>query len=430
MHENEEIMIANRKQKIGKAAVAFFAAMVGLAFLSNTINHLSLPRVKTEWPSRGSIVNEITVNGKIEARKIKEFFIPSAMRVLEVNVHTGDHVVKGQQLMKLDTTSIRKQLMDGSDRYEQKKVTLELLKLKTGSGLSEYDEAIEKARIQLERAESDYERIRVLAEQGLETGENLKGASRKLDDARLEHTKAINARGNALLSSQAEAQKNELEIQSLLYDMEILKREIEQLRKQLEECEVTAPFDGIITAVNCSEGQTAGASEPLCSIMDISGGYCFRGLLDKELADEIKPGDEAELTLNGQELQKFRGKVVELRNSSGYADDKLEIELELPEWQWSAGQKCSARFEKRSAVYEFLVSNSAIGKDNDGYFVYIPEEKKGYLGTEIYARVVHVSIGESDNEKTAVVQGLSREDRVITSSDKPLADNMRVIWEQ
>lgn len=434
MREIDETQTTQSKQNIGKAAAAFFAVMLLLALLSNTINHLSLPKVKTEWPSRGSIIKEIRMEGMIEAKEVYHFYLPSAMQVLEVNIHSSDPVRKGQRLMKLDASSLKKQLLDETDRYEQKKINLALLRMKLGSGLTEYDEAIAHAKVQLDRARADYERIQVLVEQGAETGENLQNASRKIDDCQRNYEKAIDDRGEALLSSQTEAEKNELEIQNLLYDIAIQERQIEQLQSQLKACEVTAPFDGAISTVNCSAGETAGTSQPLYSLMNISEGYCFKGVLDKESAGEINPGDEAEIIFDGYEWQPITCTVADIRNSSEHPGEKLvfelDIDLEAFPGEWSQGQRGTARFEKRSAVYEFLVSNSAIGRDNEGYFVYVPEEKKGYLGNEIYARVVRVTIGESDEQKTAVVQGISREDRVIGNSDKPLSDGLRVLWEQ
>jgi len=429
MGDIDRIATKNRSQRVVKAAYVFFAGMIILAVLSNTINNISLPRVRTEWPIRGSIINDITINGNIMAKKNYQFYAPMAIQVQEICVHTGDQVKKGQQILKLDAGGLKKQLQDESDRYEQKKISLELLKLKKVSGLENFEEAINNAKIQMERAMKDHERISELTELGLETREKLEIAARKLDDARMAYEQVIYEREKALLSSQAEAQKIEMEIQSLLYDMEIQKRGIEQLKKQIRGCDVIAPFDGIITAVECNEGEFTGTSQLLFSIMDISEGYCFKGFLDKGQADDIKPGDEAELITVGFEWQKTLGKVVEIINSSEYPGERMEIELAIPHGQWNLGQKCLARLEKRSAVYEFLVSNSAIGKDNEGYFVYIPEEKKGYLGNEIYARLVRVTIGESDFEKTAIVQGLNEEDRIIVSSDKPLADGIRIIWD-
>lgn len=435
MRETDETQtIHSTEQKVGKAAAAFFAVMILLAFLSNTINHLSLPKVKTEWPSRGSIIREIKMEGKIEAKEIYHFYIPSAMQVSEVRIHLGDAVKKDQQLLKLDSGSLKKQLLDETDRYEQKKINLELLRRKSGSGFAEYDEAIADAQVQLERARADFERIRALVEQGAETGENLQNAKRKIDDCEREYAEAIEDRGKAVLSSQAEAEKNELEIQNLLYDIAIQERQIEQLQSQLKACDVTAPFKGIISAVNCREGETAGTNQPLYSLMNTSGGYCFKGVLDKEYTGEIKVGDEAEIKFDGYEWQPITGKVSDIRNSPDNPGEMLEVELDIDlkefSGEWSQGQKGTARLEKRSAVYEYLVSNSAIGRDNEGYFVYVPEEKKGYLGNEIYARMVRVTIGESDEHKTAVVQGISREDRVIGNSDKPLSDGLRVLWEQ
>ncbi len=429
MRETEKTPIEIRNQKVKRAAFSFFAGMVILAVLSNTINHLSLPRVRTEWSSKGSIINEIKVYGSIEAKKNYQFYAPMAMRVQKVNVHTDELVKKGQQIMMLDASSLKKQLLDETDRFEQKKINLELMKLKTGSEPDAYDGTIDLLKTQMERITSDYERMQALTEVGLETRENLKIVSRKLDDARMEYEKAISERDKALLTVMAEAQKNELETQNLLHDMEISKRGIEQLEKQIKECKLIAPFDGIIS-MNCSEGEVIGTSQPLYSMTDISGGYCFKGFLNKEQVDDIKPGDEAEVILDGQERQKIPCKVVELKDSREYPGERMEGELGIPPGQWIAGQKGSVKFVIRSAVYEFLVSNSAIGKDNKGYFVYIPEEKESYLGNEIYARLVRVTIGESDDEKTAIIQGLSKEDRVIGNSDKPLTDGIRIIWEQ
>lgn len=435
MRETDETpAIHSAKQKIGKAAAEFFAVMLLLAFLSNTINHLSLPRVTTEWPSRGSIIKQIKMEGKIEAKKTYHCYIPASMQVAEVKIRLGDTVKKGQRLMMLDSSGLEKQLLDETDSLEQKKIELALRRMKSDVNLAGYDEAITRAQIQLERARADYERIRNLVELGIETRENLQNASRKVDDCEREYAKAIDDRGKALLSGQAEAEKNELEIQNLIYDIAIQERQIEQLKNQLKACEITAPFNGVISAVNFREGETAGTNQPLYSLMDISGGYCFKGVLDKDFAADIKPGDEAEIIFNGYEWQPITGTVSDIRDSSDYPGERLEVELEIDmksfSGEWSQGQRGTAKLEKRTAVYEYLVSNSAIGRDNEGYFVYVPEVKKGYLGNEIYARMVRVTIGESDEQKTAVVQGISREDRVIGSSDKPLSDGMRIWWEQ
>ena len=202
-------------------------------------------------------------------------------------------------------------------------------------------------------------------EQGSETGENLKNASRKLDDAQRALEKAIGDRGDALLSGQAEAQKNEMETQGLLYDMEIQKRQIDQLQKQLKACDVTAPFSGIISAVNCREGETAGQSQPLYSLMDISKGYCFKGLMDKDLTDELKPGDEAEIVLDGHEWQPIQGKVIE----SAVATVR-EKRWRLTEMlQKGKRRRAKGLPGLKRIVYEHLVSNSPCRDNNATLYI-------------------------------------------------------------
>lgn len=425
-----EIPLTDRKRRIMKAGIVFFAVMAFLTFLSNTLNNLALPRIQTESPSKGSIVKQIRMDGRIEGNEVYQYYAPAGLRVLEVYVRTGEQVKKGQKLLTLDTSDIQNQIQNETDRYEKMKIDLAIRRLASGSSLAEYDNAIELAQINLERAQADYDRIQILVETGVEMKEKLQNALRTLVDAQRAYTKALNDRNEAILSSQQQAEKSEMEVQSLLYDMEMQKREIEKLQEQLEACKVTSPFDGIVSSVGCEEGETVNQSQRLFSLLNTAKGYCFSGVLDNDEAGEIKLGDEAVVTLKGLEMQQIPGKVSEIKDSRDDPGQKKEIVLEISSDMLAAGQKGTAEFRRRSAQYEYLVSNSAIGRDNNGFFVYVPEEKKGYLGSEIYARAVRVIIGESDNEKTAVIQGLSRDDRVIMASDKPLADGLRVRYDQ
>ncbi len=431
MQDKYENHTVNRREKIKRAAVAFFTVMLILAFFSNTINHISLPRVDCERPSRGSIIKEVLMTGYIEANEIHHCYIPSGMRLLEIHTRVGEKVNKGQSLLKLDTETIKTQLVDALDRFEQKKIELAIRKLESDSfHLNEYDNAIESAQNQLQQVESDYNRIRMLYEAKCETQENYENARRKFSEAQRVQKKAVSDKENAILSNQIKMRKEEMEIKSLQIEIEIQKREIERMKEQLLLGELTAPFDGIITDIGFRKGEMTNASQPVYSMIDTSKGYCFTGLLDIDDAADLKPGDEAEISLNAFEWEKITGKVMKIKDSCENKGEKKEIVIEVSGDVLEEGQKGEARFYKKTKSFDVLVSNSAIGQDNTGYFVYVPEEKKSYLGNEIYIRAVHVTIGESDDKKIAVVHGLSSEDRVITASDKPLSDGMRVIYDR
>jgi len=431
MNDTGEESALNRKKKVGRAALAFLTVMLILTFLSNTINNLSLPRIEYEYPSMGSIVNEYQFDVTAEAIEVYNAYIPSAMTVLEINGRAGGKIKKGQLIMRLNTRGIEKQLLDEEDRYEQKKITLDMLSLSSGlNDLAEYDGRLAEAERELDKMLRKYERIKKLYEEKCETEENLENARDNLEDARFQYEKAVSERERAIQMNQEQSEKNEMEMKSIKLDMEIHERNIKHLKEQLKSGELTAPFDGIIREVSCEEGEMADPSRPLYTLVNTSKGCFFTGSIDSEKARYIEPGDEAEITTTGSWYGKINGKVVEIRDSRENKAGRKEIVIELSGDTPEEGQTGTARIKKYSKSYECLVSNSAIGQDNSGYFVYVLKEKRSYLGDEIYVQTARVTIRESDDKKTAVIDGLSADEKVVKSTDKPLSDGMRVICER
>ena len=92
------------------------------------------------------------------------------------------------------------------------------------------------------------------------------------------------------------------------------------------------------------------------------------------------------------------------------------------------GESGTADIKKNTGSYNTLVSNSAIGQDNDGYFVYVLKERKGPLGNEFYVQKVTVSIGDSDNLKNrSIKRNKPQWTGFVSDSDKALSDGTRVM---
>ena len=339
MQDNLDMQTENRKRKIRKSAVAFFTVMLILAFFSRTINHFSLPRVQYERPSRGSIVRDTRMDGTVDANEIYHCYVPSGMKVLDTHAKAGEIVKKGQILLSLDTETIKKQLLDATDRYEQKKINLAMLQLASDSfQLYEYENAIDSARIQLEHAQSDYDRVRALYEAKCETAEKHENALRKMNEAQRAYQKAVSDKENAILSHRIEYEKNQLEIQSLQYETKIQQREMERMKEQLLLGELTAPFDGIITDIHLRKGETTDQSQSVYSMIDASKGYCFTGLMDIDDAADLKPGDEAEISLDALQWKKIKGRVAEI-GKPRKEQDRKEVVIDITDDVLAEGQK-------------------------------------------------------------------------------------------
>lgn len=410
----------SKKKIIGRAVLIFFAVMLLLTFFSNTINNFSLPKVTYETPSRGSIVKDVTASGTVRAQKMFDAYVKSNMKVLGLEVKTGDAVKKGQVLMTLDTGDIQSQLQDETARHEQMKLNLEKLRKTLSANILGSDRSVENAGRALDSAKANHADIKALYEAGAETLSNLKNAENSLQTAQSDYDLARSNREKTL-------NDNQNDVKSLEYDIQIQERKLGELRDQMKLASVTAPADGVITELNFQEGDIANGSAPIFRLSDTTEGFEFKAAVDYDLAAWLAVGDAASVSLDSSGGRTIQGKIVEIADTPQQKGVKKDVYIEIASEGLSGGESGDMEIRKNTGSYNTLVSNSAIGQDNSGYFVYVVAESKGPLGNEYRARKAYVTTGESDDLKTAVTNGLSPMDRVIDYSDKPLSDGMRVM---
>jgi RND family efflux transporter MFP subunit len=207
--------------------------------------------------------------------------------------------------------------------------------------------------------------------------------------------------------------------------------DIAKLRKDLGSGSVlTAPFAGVVTALNYSPGARTNPSLPVVTIAALNGGFVFTATIDLENAEHLSVGDPATVSLGGLDGQKIQGQITEIRDTQGQVGVKKDLLVDLPGDGLSGGESGELTIEKNIGYYKLLVPNSAVGDGDNGKFVYVLREKRGPLGNEYSVQLVDVAVGESDNLNTAILNGLQDGDRVITGSDKQINDGSRVMVNQ
>ena len=421
MNVSEEDVKTGRRKITGKAAAIFLAVMLILTFFSNTINNFTLPRVTYETPASGALIKEVTGIGNAEANTVRDLYVRSSMKVTGVMVKAGDKVKKGQTLLTLDTTDIGNQLKDEQDKHAQKKLSLEKL-IEAGSpgNLLVLDKAVQTARQNADKAQKDYDGKKSLYEAGAVSANDLADAKTHLDNAKMDYEIAKNNRDEGI-------KDNNRDIESTKLDISMEERKMAELSKEMDMDAVRAPCDGIVSGLYYSEGMTATTSQPLYKIADTTGGFQFVATVDTSTADYLESGDGAEITINSSSDKRIQGKVNRIRDNQQQIGVKKDAVIDIPPDGLAGGESGTAYIKKNIGSYKTLVSNSAVGQDSSGYFVYVLKERKGPLGNEFYVQKVTVSTGDSDNIRTAVLSGISAMDKVVTDSDKALSGNARVL---
>ncbi|HWQ30492.1 MAG TPA: efflux RND transporter periplasmic adaptor subunit [Negativicutes bacterium] len=417
---DEDVNI-RRKRLTGRAAVVFLATMFVMTFFSRTINNFTLPKVTYATPTEGALIKEVTGTGTVEANSTRELYVSSSMKVTGIAVEAGDRVKQGQILMTLDTSDIERQLEDEQDKYAQKKLQLEeLLEAGSPEGLMSLDKAVQVARQNVDKTRKNYDSCKALLEAGAVASTNLAEAAADMENAKLDYEIAKHNKDKAVNA-------NKRDIESTKLDISMAERKIAELAKEMNMSIVTAPCDGIVTGLYYSEGMTATASQPLYRIADAGMGFRFVAAVDTSAAEYLEPGDAARISVNSLNDKTIQGKVNQITDNRQKIGVKKDVQIDIPSEGLDGGEVGTADIKKCVGSNNVLVPSSAVGQDTYGYFVYVLKEREGPLGNEFYAERVSVSIGDSDNTKTAVLSGLNNSDKVISGSNKQLSDGSPVM---
>lgn len=410
-----------RRKITGRAIVTFLAIMLLLTFFSKTINNFTLPKVTYETPGSGALIKEAAGTGNVEAKIIHDLYVRTNMKVTGVMVDVGDTVKKGQVLLTLDTTDIENQLKDEQAKYAQKKLDIEkLIEASSPDNLLSLEKAVQIARQSVDKAQRNYDSSVALYEAGAISSNEMADAKPNLDNAKMDYEIAKNNRDKIVNDYKRD-------IESTKLDIDMAARKIAELTEEMDMGEVTSPCDGVVTELYYTEGMTANTSQPLYRIADTSGGFQFVAIVNISAAEYLGPGDAAEISINALNGRTIQGKVNQVKDNQQQIGVKKDVIIDIPPDGLIGGEIGTADIKKNIGSYNALVSNSAVGQDNDGYFVYVLKEKDGPLGNEFYVEKVSISIGDSDNTKTAVLSGITAADKVVSNSDKPLSDGSPVM---
>ncbi|NBD23184.1 efflux RND transporter periplasmic adaptor subunit [Paenibacillus glycinis] len=370
-----------RRKRIILIAFSVFAGLLAIMTLfGNTLQSLTLPKVRTEQPVRGSLAFTLEAGGRLEPYSEAELPNPAGWKVRKVRVKTGERVKKGQLLVTYDGASAARELEDERSFAE-------------------------KQNIELQNAQDQF----ILTSAG----------------------------GDAL-----EIRKAKRAIESLKLDLGAQQRKIADLTEKLAaEREIRAPFDGTVTQVNAVEG-LASSGEPDIRIANGSLGYRLAVTADRALIANLgltvgKRLDVEVHTVQGQRTRIVAGTIDELEEAPLRAagDDGANappipmqvVKLKLADAGLQGGEEAKLALKQPSPQSGLLVSNAAIHRDGNGAFVYVVEERRGALGNVFAARQVRIQEEQTNGVQTMIQSDLLSEDeRIVLESGEPLQDGNRV----
>ncbi len=266
------------KQKIlahkkGIVIVVVICLIAGIVYYkkSNATNTEMPTMVNTASVQKGDIKESISLRAALEGTESAEIVSRLHYEVLQLNVKEGDRVKRGQVLAVLDSDTLKEEIKRAEDQLALAKVesseassrsaqNVELAKAQLEDKLKDQQTAYEKAVLDRDEIKRKYDNIKTLVDAGIETEEALKeiqntydAAQQAVDSYTVEDGKVV-ATAADLKSIENSADNS---AGSRAKSIAMLQTELNNKRKDLEECQIVSPIDGTITRVNIKLGRFA-----------------------------------------------------------------------------------------------------------------------------------------------------------------------------
>lgn len=306
-------------------------------FQQAAANAAASARIQTATAQRGALVATVNAAGNVLSPEEATVGFLSSGRVAKVHVQVGTPVKKGQVLMELDTTDLefalktaKTNLASAQASLEQTKANLEFALRNAQSNLESSKAALEaaknknaqnanqiivakaqldKATIALEQAQGAYNRIAWRGDVSMTTqAAELQRATIDYQSALANYNMTLaTINDSALKAAQTaydkdvvalEQAKRNLDTQLRTAQATVEKDQIavEQAQRNIERARLLAPFDGVVSAVNFSAGDSAGTGTAVI-VVDLSTLQVKVNIAEVDVA-KIKIGQTAQITLD------------------------------------------------------------------------------------------------------------------------------------
>lgn len=198
-----------------------------------------------------------------------------------------------------------------------------------------------------------------------------------------------------------------------------------QMRAQLSKTIIRAPFTGTIDEVFVERGQVVAASpQGLMRIVNLSNMFVATSVPETYIG-KLKVGTQVDVFLTS--LGKtYKGKVRQVGNFINPSNRSFGIEVSVPNPDnlLRPNQVAKLKIIDYSNKNAIVVPTNVVQEDGEkNKFVYIVENNKGKTGI---AKKVLVTIGQSSDNVTEILSGLSANDVIVTEGVNTISNGMKL----
>ncbi len=393
-------------------AIGLIAAVV---LLASFMSRGEIVPVVTAPVSRHNIRSVVSTNGKIEPVQNFEAHTPVATTVKKLFVKEGDHVKKGQLLVRLDDAEALSQAARALAQVRASQADISAIK---SGGIREelltLDAQLVKARTERDTAQRNLDALRRLQQKSAASPGEVKDA-----EEQLERTVA----DLKLLQQKQKDRYSQPEIARVNAQTGQSNSAYSAAQSILKQMNVRAPFDGVVYSLPVHQGTYVNPGDLVLQEADLSK-VLVRAFVDEPDIGRLTPGQPIEVGWDATPDRVWRGKVnlvpaaVKLHGTRNVGETTCVVDNK--DFRLLPNINVGVTIVTAEHHDVLTVPREAVRQDDSKTFVY------QVVNNELHHREIQTSI--SNLTQVEVTSGLSENDRVaLTSTNfKPLHDSLAV----
>lgn len=346
--------------------------------------------IEVETVERGDMATENTLSGQVVADKTV-YVVPMAQgEISGLTVQVGDTVTEGQQLFRVDTSTITASYGALSSSYSATKDMT--------------DQAIKNAEIAVESAQTNLYNTQQLYAIGAASELELTTAEDALQQAQ-----------NALAQAKASQTASLAQIQSSM----------SSIGAQAANGNVTAPCSGLVTAVSVVNGGIAGGS-PAITIAE-GGRTRVSVSVSESIYGQLQVGDTASVTVPSVSEEPYIGMIASIDVAANPQTALYEVRLYTPAGtEYPIGSFADVTFYSDRREDVVRIPTEAILNDDETRYVFIVNDDR-----ETVSRVT-VETGLIGTDMTEITAGLTGGETLVVKGQSYLDDGaaIRIVSEE
>lgn len=388
---------------------------VAVVFLASFMSRGDVVPVRIAQVQRGTIRSVISTNGKVEPLNNFAAYAPMGTTVEQVLVKEGDHVKRGQLLVKLNDSEARS---DVARTLAQVRAAQAASSAVRRGGNQEELLTLEadttKARAARDEAQRRLDALHKLQQQGAASPGEVKDGENQL------------ARANADLQLLAQKQKDRysqpevVQVESRLQEANAAYAAAQDVLNQLN---VRAPFDCAVYSIPVRQGDYVHPGDLVLQAADLSN-VRVRAFVDEPDVGRLQPGQPIEVSWDAMPGSTWDGKVstvpasLKLFGTRNVGEVTFTVENEglhlLPNVNVGV---TIVTAENHNAL---IVPREAVRQDDQGSFVYAVTDQ------ELQRRAVQTGI--SDLTHVEITNGVTENAQIAlgATNSKPLSNHLQV----